>query len=133
MKEIKTMDNLKKETKKAFKKLYKAIAKYNEALTQANSEKAMRHTPSEAEELAYKKFRKTVYNTEKFILIDVATMLEMVKENPDELEKRFKQRKQYRTESVKHSVIVNEIIEDKALLENFEKALKLFNENNITI
>jgi len=133
MKEIKTMENVKKDTKKAYKKLYKAIIKYNEALSDSQSDKTMRHTPTEAEEAAQKKFRKVVFNTEKFVLIDLATMLEMVEENPADLEKRFKQRKQYRTESVSQSNIVKEIMDNEDLLNNFEKGLKLFNEKGITI
>ncbi|GEM_PF-1265942 len=133
MEEIKNMTNVKKETRKAYKKLYKAMVKYYDTVQSEEGDKAMRHTPTEAEEAAFKKFRKTVFNTEKFVLIDLATMLEMVEEQPEDLEKRFKQRKQYRTESVTHAAIVKEIMETEDLLEKFEKGLELFNKHNIII
>ncbi len=133
MEQLKTMENVKKETKKAFKKFNKNLIKYEAVINAENENKAMRHTPTEAEEAARAKFRKSIFNTEKFILIDIATMLEVLEENPTDIEKRFKQRKQYRTESVSHKVIVDEIIGTENLREKFEKALQVFNEKNITL
>ncbi len=133
MKPIKDMDNLKKESKKAFKKLYKKLEKRDDIIAQEQSNPSMRHTPSEKEQAAHEKFKRFLITQEKFILVDIATILDIGKEQPDNAAKTFKANKQVRIESKSFKQVLSEILETNDLRDTLDKGLEIIEEKNVII
>ncbi len=133
MKPIKEMDNLKKETKKALKKLYKNLQKRDAIITEESKDQAMRHTPTEDMNKANEKFRKFLVKQEKFILIDIATILDIGKEKPKDAQKLFKTNKQVRVESKTFKQVLNEIIETKDLQDTLDEGLSIIDQQKVNL
>lgn len=133
MKAIKDMENLKKETKKALKQFSKKLAKRDQILTEEKANQAMRHTPTEKEQSAHDKFRKFLVTQEKFILIDIATILDIGKEQPTQAGKMLKTNRQIRTESKTFKFVLNEILETENLRDTLDQGLKTLEEQNVSV
>ncbi len=127
---LRDMTNLKNESYKFYKKLYKQLNKLDEVL---GEEKTMRHTPSEEEQQAWDKFRKYLKKQEKFLLADLVTILEIGKEEPTDPVGRFKERKQIRIESHSFKDIFNDILETDNMREYLDKGLDMLNKADFAL